>query len=72
MPETNVAPILSITVTNYNYAHLLPTCLDSILSQRFSDFEVIVIDDRSTDHSLDVIQPYLHDRRVRLIADATS
>ncbi len=60
-------PLLSVTVLNYNYAHFLPNCLDSILSQSFTDFELILINDTSTDNSLDVIKPYLADQRVRLI-----
>jgi glycosyltransferase involved in cell wall biosynthesis len=60
-------PLLSVTVLNYNYGHFLPTCLDSILGQTFKDFEVILINDTSTDNSIEVIQPYLRDRRVRLI-----
>lgn len=60
-------PLLSVTVLNYNYGHFLATCLDSILKQTFTDFEVILINDKSTDNSLDVIQPYLNDPRVRLI-----
>ncbi len=61
------SPRLSVTVLNYNYAHLLPACLDSILSQTYRDFEVILIDDTSTDDSLAVIQPYLADPRIRLV-----
>lgn len=61
------APLVSVTVLNYNYARFLPTCLDSILQQSFRDFEVIVINDHSTDNSLEVIAPYLRDPRVRLI-----
>lgn len=61
------APLVSVTVLNYNYARFLPNCLDSILQQSFRDFEVIVINDRSTDNSLEVIAPYLSDPRVRLI-----
>ena len=60
-------PILSVTVLNYNYGHFLPTSMDSILGQTFKDFEVILINDKSTDNSLDVIQPYLSDPRVRLV-----
>jgi glycosyltransferase involved in cell wall biosynthesis len=62
------APLLSVTVLNYNYARFLPGCLDSILRQSFRDFELIVIDDCSTDDSLEVIRPYLSDPRVRLVA----
>jgi glycosyltransferase involved in cell wall biosynthesis len=61
------SPALSVTVLNYNYAHYLPQCLESILSQTWKDFELILINDRSTDNSLEVIQPYLSDGRVRLV-----
>lgn len=63
-------PRLSITVLNYNYGHFLDECLRSILSQTYTDFELIVIDDCSKDDSIGVIQPFLQDPRVRLIAHA--
>jgi glycosyltransferase involved in cell wall biosynthesis len=62
-----VAPLLSVTVLNYNYAHYLPHCLDSILEQTLEDFEVILVNDCSTDNSLEVIGRYLADPRIRLI-----
>jgi glycosyltransferase involved in cell wall biosynthesis len=65
--STERVPLLSVTVLNYNYAHYLPQCLDSILRQTFTDFELLLINDRSTDNSLEVIQPYLADPRVTLI-----
>lgn len=64
---STTTPLLSVTVLNYNYAHFLPTCLNSILEQTFKDFEVILINDKSTDNSLDVIEPYLADSRIRLV-----
>lgn len=64
---TDRNPQLSVTVLNYNYGHYLPLCLDSILKQTFTDFELILINDKSTDNSLEVIKPYLADPRVRLI-----
>lgn len=66
-PKLPEIPVLSVTVLNYNYAHYLPACLDSILSQTMRDFEVLLINDCSTDDSLDVIKPYLADSRVKLI-----
>jgi glycosyltransferase involved in cell wall biosynthesis len=63
-------PFLSVTVLNYNYAHYLPICLDSILAQTMQDFELIIINDRSTDNSLEVIKRYVHDPRIRLIDHA--
>jgi glycosyltransferase involved in cell wall biosynthesis len=46
--------------------------MDSILGQTFRDFEIILINDTSTDNSLDVIQPYLADPRVRLVDHKTN
>jgi glycosyltransferase involved in cell wall biosynthesis len=65
--HSSVEPALSITVLNYNYARYLPTCLDSILRQSFTDFELILINDASTDDSIHVISRYCADSRVRLI-----
>ena len=49
VPVRTGGPRLSVTVLNYNYGHFLDQCLSSILSQSFTDFEVIVIDDHSGD-----------------------
>jgi hypothetical protein len=65
-------PRVSVTVLNHNYGHFLGECLRSILAQTFTDFEVIVIDDCSNDDSLGVIEPFLMDPRVRLIAHTTN
>jgi len=69
MTETQT-PLLSVTVLNYNYARFLKECLESILSQTFTDFEVIVVDDCSKDESLKVIEPFLADPRIRLVSHA--
>ncbi len=66
-PQEAAAPILSVTILNYNYARFIETALDSVLKQTLRDMEVIVVNDGSTDNSLDVIKPYLEDARVRLI-----
>lgn len=68
-PESR-APALSVLVLNYCYARFLPACLDSILSQSFDDYEVIVIDDASTDDSSEVLRSYECDPRVRLVRHA--
>lgn len=58
-------PLVSVVVPNYNHARYLPQRLDSIFAQTFQDFEIIVLDDASTDDSLAALEPYLHDPRVR-------
>jgi glycosyltransferase involved in cell wall biosynthesis len=49
---------LSVILPNYNHAHLVGHALDSILSQSFVPYEVIVLDDGSTDDSLQVLRRY--------------
>jgi glycosyltransferase involved in cell wall biosynthesis len=56
----HIKPWVSIIVPNYNYSKYLKKRIDSILDQTFKDFELIIIDDRSTDESVDVIKPYLN------------
>ena len=59
---------VSIGVPVYNVAEYLPQCLDSILNQTFQDFEVILVDDGSTDNSFEICQEYVaKDSRFRLI-----
>lgn len=57
-------PFLSIIIPVYNVAPYLPCCLDSILAQTFSDFEVLLVDDGSTDGSAALCDSYVEkDRR---------
>ena len=51
-------PKVSIIIAAYNRAHLLPATIESALEQRFQDFEFIVVDDGSTDHTEQALQPY--------------
>lgn len=46
---------LSVIIPNYNGARLLKACLDSVSAQTFKDYEVIVVDDASTDDSLKIL-----------------
>lgn len=59
-------PSISIIVASYNYAGLISEALDSILAQTYANFEVIIIDDGSSDNSVEVIKPYLDDTRFHL------
>lgn len=60
-------PKVTVITPNYNYARYLPRRLDSILAQTFRDFELIILDNASTDDSRRVIESYLHDPRVRAV-----
>lgn len=61
-------PALSIVITNYNHHEFLAQALDALLVQSFTDFELIIIDDGSTDESPALLQQYAaKDSRIRLI-----
>ena len=47
------SPLFSVIILNWNGRHLLEECLDSVSSQSFRDFETIVVDNGSTDGSVD-------------------
>jgi glycosyltransferase involved in cell wall biosynthesis len=51
-------PIVSVCVASYNHARFLPAMLDGLLGQTFRDFEIVVVDDGSTDNSMEVLQAY--------------
>ncbi|WP_290765902.1 glycosyltransferase family 2 protein [Fibrobacter sp. UBA4297] len=51
-------PTVSVIVPNYNHAAYLRQRLDSIFNQTYQDFEVIILDDCSTDNSKEIIEEY--------------
>ena len=52
-------PKVSVIIPVYNVEKYLAVCLESLLIQTFTDFEVIVVDDCSTDNSLAIAESYL-------------
>ncbi len=60
-------PAVSVIVPNYNHGRYLRERLDGIFAQTFRDFEVIVLDDASTDDSLAVVAEYQGHADVRVI-----
>ena len=58
-------PKVSIIFTSYNHKHFLKQAIDSLLSQTFKDFELIIVDDCSTDGSQDILKSF-NDPRIRL------
>ena len=63
------APAISVLMPVYNGEKYLDEALRSILEQTFSDFEVIIINDGSTDNSLQILERYTQkDQRIRLVS----
>ena len=64
---------ISVIIPVYNVEAFLPQCIDSILSQTYKDFELILIDDGSKDQSLEICRQYAQkDSRVKVIHQENS
>jgi glycosyltransferase involved in cell wall biosynthesis len=61
-------PLLSFIVLSYNYEDYIKITIQSILDQTLQDFEIIVVDDGSTDRSCEVVRSF-NDPRIRLIVN---
>ena len=60
-------PKVTVITPNYNHAKYLPERIDSILAQTFQDFELLILDNASTDNSREVIGSYTRHQKVRAI-----
>jgi glycosyltransferase involved in cell wall biosynthesis len=61
----NAHPKVSVCIPTYNYAHYLPEAIESVLNQRYGNYELIIIDDCSNDNSSAIIEQYSRlDRRI--------
>ena len=68
-----IAPKVSVIVPVYNTRKYIAECIDSIFAQTFQDFEIICINDGSTDNSLSVLKKYAkRDSRIRIITQKNS
>lgn len=63
-------PLFSILIANYNNAHFITEAIDSIKRQTYTNWEVIIVDDCSTDHSEQVISAFIDtDPRIKLFTN---
>lgn len=60
------APLITVYITNYNYGKYLEQAIKSVLDQSFCDFELLIIDDGSTDDSREIIGCYEEVDNVRV------
>ncbi len=59
-----MAPKISVCMPTYNYAHYISQAIESVLNQRFTDLELIILDDCSKDNTEEVVRRFLSDKRV--------
>jgi glycosyltransferase involved in cell wall biosynthesis len=60
--------MFSVVIPLYNKAHTIVTTLRTVLAQTYKDFEIIIINDGSTDNSLEVINSSFSDKRIKLVS----
>lgn len=61
-------PLISVCVPTYNYGRFLPDCIESVLAQTFTDWELVISDDCSTDNTADIVGEYAKaDDRIRYV-----
>lgn len=69
----NDIPFFSIIIPVYNAAEYLEDCLHSIINQDFQDWEVILVDDGSTDNSIEIAESYSHsDPRIKVFRSTSN
>lgn len=65
------SPVLSVCIPTYNQCRYVTPALDSVLSQKYADFELLVIDDCSTDGTREIVAGRAEsDRRIRLVENS--
>lgn len=62
----NLEPLVSVVIPTFNHAKLLRRALDSVVAQTFDNWEAIVVNNFSTDETIDVVQSF-NDDRIKLI-----
>src|SRR5262249_27061073 len=67
----DTSPKVSVAIPVYNREKYIAQAIDSILAQTFTDFEILIIDDGSTDSSVAIARSY-SDPHIRLVCHATN
>lgn len=63
----NAYPFFSVVIPTYNRAAFIEATLDSVLSQTYPHYEIIVVDNCSTDNTDEVLEPYIRAGRIQFI-----
>lgn len=59
--------MISVVIPLYNKAHTIVNTLNTVINQTYNDFEVIIVNDGSTDNGVEVIKQNFHDDRIRIV-----
>lgn len=66
-------PLVSVLIANYNYGKYIDQAIESVIRQTYDYLEVIICDDGSTDHSMEIVQKYARfDPRIKFVTQNNS
>lgn len=66
-------PMVSVVIPTYNRAHLLPRAIESVLTQTMQDFELVIVDDASTDNTQELLKQYKKkSNKIKVITHTTN
>ena len=68
----NKEPLFSVLIASYNNGRYLAKALNSVLSQTYKNVEIIVVDDGSTDHSLEVLASFKNNPAIKIVLNETN
>lgn len=60
-------PMISIIIAVYNEEKRIDKCIQSVLQQVYQDFEIVIVDDGSTDDSVKMINNYIEEYRGKIV-----
>lgn len=59
-------PLVSVVIPSYNYAHLITRAVESVITQKYQHWELVICDDQSQDNSLELLDRYRADPRIQI------
>lgn len=66
-------PKVSVLIPAYNYGHYIGEAIQSVLEQTFSDFELVIFDNQSTDNTVEIVNEFIKkDARIKLVINKTN
>ena len=63
----SINPKVTVYITNYNYGKYIIKAIESVLDQSLQNFEILIIDDGSTDESIEILKSYDDNPKINII-----
>lgn len=68
--KPNAQPLFSVLIANYNNGKYLEACLQSIFSQTYTNWEIVIVDDASIDNSMSIYVKYKNNKQVKIFKNS--